>query len=355
MFGKRKNGDFKRAMKGLQAFMNGDRETAASIFDEPGILDARDEKGMTPLHSAMFIGPEELVQFLLDRGSDPNAQNNEGETPLHTAALFDRPGKAQLLLARGADPTIRNVDGLKPLFLTVFHAARETMEALLDAGADPLECLYGGQTMTELLSCLILANEQEDDRAAMLKRLRSVTGEVPESATIEDIMDLIQSSADVKTLTRLGRPLIFSLIGVAENRPLELLLERGADPNARDGEGDTALFDAVRLDKTEAVRLLLDHGADPDARDAKGFTPLHYAAYQGRTRAVRLLVKHAKNTGDRQNNLKASPLTSAAAGGHREIARMLVGRTQDLDARDVLGKSARDYMLENGMKDLLPE
>ncbi|MGA9827749.1 MAG: ankyrin repeat domain-containing protein, partial [Rhodanobacteraceae bacterium] len=63
-----------------------------------------------------------------------------------------------------------------------------------------------------------------------------------------------------------------------------MLLERGADPNARDAQGCTPLLLALRTRPAEApaqVRLLLLHGADPEIADACGETALGLALASG--------------------------------------------------------------------------
>ena len=51
------------------------------------------------------------------------------------------------------------------------------------------------------------------------------------------------------------------------------LLERGAEVDLT-STGETALHAAVRSDAREAVSLLLDKGANPNAQDGDGWTPL---------------------------------------------------------------------------------
>lgn len=61
---------------------------------------------------------------------------------------------------------------------------------------------------------------------------------------------------------------------------LQILLEYGADPTARNVYGVQALHSICLNCPTplESIRLLLKHGATPNAKDGDGWTPLHYTA-----------------------------------------------------------------------------
>ena len=95
-----------------------------------------DKHGWTPLHSAAFHGHKDVVQLLLDRGSDPNKANVGGQTPLHYAAMKGHKDVVQLLLDRGADPNKANEGGWTPLHEAAQNGHTVVLQLLLDRGAD---------------------------------------------------------------------------------------------------------------------------------------------------------------------------------------------------------------------------
>jgi ankyrin repeat protein len=67
---------------------------------------------------------------------------------------------------------------------------------------------------------------------------------------------------------------------------VDLLLQRGASPNARDGLHQwTPLHNAVSADSFECVESLLQAGADPNAADTRGETPIFY------TKSLRIIQR----------------------------------------------------------------
>jgi ankyrin repeat protein len=70
---------------------------------------------------------------------------------------------------------------------------------------------------------------------------------------------------------------------------VRLLVELGADRDAKDNDGSTALHGAASGGHEAVVRLLVVLGADRDAIDNDGSTALHLAASEGHEAVVRLL------------------------------------------------------------------
>ena len=60
---------------------------------------------------------------------------------------------------------------------------------------------------------------------------------------------------------------------------VELLLQHGANVDARDKNQYTPLHFAAQYGQIEVAKLLLDYGANKDLEDQYGWTPLHIAMY----------------------------------------------------------------------------
>jgi ankyrin repeat protein len=70
---------------------------------------------------------------------------------------------------------------------------------------------------------------------------------------------------------------------------VKLLLNAGADVEAKDADGYFALFIAAQEGHPKVVKLLLDAGADKD-KTANGQTSLSIATNNGHTEVVQLLL-----------------------------------------------------------------
>jgi len=92
------------------------------------------------------------------------------------------------------------------------------------------------------------------------------------------------------------------LITAAAWQPSPLIarwLESGADVNASNPAqyGRTPLLTAVTSEgaSPETLKLLLDHGADPNARMTEGESPLDWAIYKGDQRKIQILEQYPRD------------------------------------------------------------
>eukprot|EP00756_Hemistasia_phaeocysticola_P062775 Hpha_TRINITY_DN621_c0_g1::TRINITY_DN621_c0_g1_i1::g.21237::m.21237 len=76
---------------------------------------------------------------------------------------------------------------------------------------------------------------------------------------------------------------------------LEVLVEGGANIEARDSEGKTPLWAACYWNEGGVVRVLLEGGADRHAPNTEGVTPLGIAEEKGHGEVARILSGEASD------------------------------------------------------------
>jgi len=87
-------------------------------------------------------------------------------------------------------------------------------------------------------------------------------------------------------------PLIW-LVGIKRNNDAaKLAIKLGADPNFKDGDGDSALIFVAGSDDPERLKLLLEGGGDPNSIDHVGMPVLFSAIGQDRMADIELLIDY---------------------------------------------------------------
>ncbi|KAH0349938.1 purine and uridine phosphorylase, partial [Aureobasidium melanogenum] len=127
--------------------------------------------------------------------------------------------------------------------------------------------------------------------------------------------------------------------GCGNETTVRLLLDNGADIDARNEYGETALFRASRLGYDTTVQLLLDRGADIDARNEYGETALFWASHSGYDTTVQLLLDRGADI-DARNEDGGTALFRASWSGNDEVVQLLLDRGADIDARNEDGETA---------------
>jgi hypothetical protein len=167
------------------------------------------------------------------------------------------------------------------ILLAVYHGRRDIAQLFLDRGAELTfgEAVAFGDTQRVHA---LLAGEPS------LLHDYTPDGFPPAGLAIffrhpELARDLIERGADVNAVSRNAQRVapVHAAASVADTASMRLLIERGADPNARQHLGYAPLHASAANGDRATTELLLAHGADPHAKTDDGRTPADMAAERG--------------------------------------------------------------------------
>lgn len=126
-----------------------------------------------------------------------------------------------------------------------------------------------------------------------------------------------------------------------------LLLENGADINAKCRTGMTPIYLAATEGYYKLTDLLAQKGAKLDVPAGRSkWTPLMRASSKGHVKTAEVLIKHGAKINAR-SRAGWTPLHGAAEQGHLRIIKMLVNAGADINAKNNLGRTPLDLAMEN--------
>lgn len=145
--------------------------------------------------------------------------------------------------------------------------------------------------------------------------------------------------AAAQTLERL-----LTAVRTGDEATVASMLDRGADVDTSDKEGNTLLMLAARAGNESMVRLLLGRKASPARRNRYGDTALMAACLDGYLPTAKLLVA----AGSPLNGPAWTPLHYAAFEGHAEVVEFLLSAGADKDAVAPNGYTPLMLAIRNG-------
>lgn len=214
----------------------------------------------------------------------------------------------------------------EPLFDAVLAGDTQTAQKILKENPHFINHLHdSGATL--LLLAAYTRNEE------MIHALRPFKDHlnIYEAAALGEFTGVVENLAEMDDIdapapdgfTALGLAVFFGHDAIAR-----LLLVHGANPNKPSANKMvvTPLHSAAATQNLELVQLLLDRGADPNAQQPSGVAPLHSAAHTGQLEICKRLLRAGANPALR-THAGETALDFAQKDGFPEIAALLLPLT----------------------------
>jgi ankyrin repeat protein len=216
----------------LKSIQRGDAAAVAeAVAADPSLVTWRDPQGISPLMWAIYTGQTTIRNFLLVQIA------NQGiPLDLFEAAALGDPAE----IAAALEPAPTDLIQLNPT------------SGLQDYSPDGWTALH----------------------------LAAAFGT---PAAVRLLLDLGAKVDAVSTNPQANQPLHAALALGRNPETVQMLLDAGADPNARQVAGFTAIYSAAAANRRDLVELLLAHGANPVLVNDLGQTAAGYARERGHT------------------------------------------------------------------------
>jgi ankyrin repeat protein len=345
-----------------------DLESVNLLLEAGANVKATNRYGVTPLHLATSNGNVPLIGRLLRAGADPDARDASGETLLMMAVRSGNADSVAALVERGA--SVHATDSATqqtPLMWAVRSNHLAAAKLLIEHGAGVDAATRVGQTPgwvppnagggSHGLGIIRGGWPERGSRAAIPGAMTALLY-AARDGRVDLARTLLDAGADVNR--REANDVAPLLMAITNDHMdvARLLIERGADVNAADFWGRTPLFSAVeirnrdysrtnehgidRARALEMITLLLDRGANPNARTKEippirrwvtslgdltwinmiGQTPFIRASMSGDITTMRLLL--AKGADPKITTEGGTTALITAAGGNVAVQQSFV-------------------------------
>ncbi|KAH0277552.1 Pfs, NACHT and ankyrin domain protein, partial [Aureobasidium melanogenum] len=302
------------------------------------------------LHAALANAHTEVALFLIESGANIHAKGGFKETSLYAAVHGGDLRMVRLLIKSGVDiHQINLINRLEDnaLILACHKGSTQIVELLLDNGADVN--IQAGYYLNALQSACsnFSSTPQTEVVRLLLENGADVNAKGGEYGTalcaasaycsLEVVQMLLDKGADVNIRAGTSSSALQLSCAPAYNQPVNpelvrLLLHNGAEVNVQGGDCGTALYVACKKGfDIEIMQILLDKGADPNAHNQGSDTLLFMSSDRGDLAAATLLLSYGADPNVQGGNI-GTALAVASYRNSMELVQLLLDNDADVNS-----------------------
>ena len=290
------------------AAREGDVDKVRQLLIAGTDVDAKDDRGFTPLLSAVYGGHLNVTELLIDQGADVGykhpAFGSAADLSFHMECQRGYSGVTEYLVSKGLEfnPSGVGPRKLNRLRVAVMLGNTDMVRWLIDRGAD------------------VNAASPRDGRVALLW--------AAQKGHLEIVTALIVAGADVDVADSSGITPVQWAVENGHADVVESLIDAGARLDLRETTSGQGLMHRVSIyGHVDIAKLLLSRGTELDAKDAAQKTPIYYACKYGNEQLAGLLVDKGAHMDDcGEKNFGRSPFLTRPLADDEAIVWRLASR-----------------------------